>query len=169
MRNFPISGIQRFTLSVASDPDRTITFVVAAAACPAMSAVNAEESHRAGIIRRYKNSTQEKSPDELVYHQGFTSMPKAGFEPARLAAPPPQDGVSASSTTSARSRGLKPAAILLLLRCVGRRRRRSRSALLLLRLGRRLLSRLLLLLRLVLSSPFVNDGGAARLQIEDRQ
>ena len=33
-------------------------------------------------------------------------MPKAGFEPARLAAPPPQDGVSASSTTSARSRGL---------------------------------------------------------------
>ncbi len=29
-------------------------------------------------------------------------MPKAGFEPARLAAPPPQDGVSASSTTSAR-------------------------------------------------------------------
>ena len=28
-------------------------------------------------------------------------MPKAGFEPAHLAAPPPQDGVSASSTTSA--------------------------------------------------------------------
>src|SRR5262245_938922 len=29
-------------------------------------------------------------------------MPKAGLEPARLAAPPPQDGVSANSTTSAR-------------------------------------------------------------------
>ena len=29
-------------------------------------------------------------------------MPKAGLEPACLAAPPPQDGVSANSTTSAR-------------------------------------------------------------------
>ncbi len=29
-------------------------------------------------------------------------MRKAGFEPARLTPPPPQDGVSASSTTSAR-------------------------------------------------------------------
>ena len=29
------------------------------------------------------------------------TMPKAGLEPARLAAPPPQDGVSANSTTSA--------------------------------------------------------------------
>src|SRR5262245_7481219 len=28
-------------------------------------------------------------------------MPKAGLEPARLATPPPQDGVSANSTTSA--------------------------------------------------------------------
>jgi hypothetical protein len=28
-------------------------------------------------------------------------MPKAGLEPACLAAPPPQDGVSANSTTSA--------------------------------------------------------------------
>lgn len=27
---------------------------------------------------------------------------KAGLEPARLAAPPPQDGVSTSSTTSAK-------------------------------------------------------------------
>src|SRR5215475_13272742 len=97
-------------------------------------------------------------------------MPKAGFEPARLAAPPPQDGVSASSTTSARSRGLKPAATLLLLRCVGRCRSWSRSALLLLRLGRRLLSRLLLLLLLlVLSRSFANDGGAVRLQIQNRQ
>jgi len=29
-------------------------------------------------------------------------VPKAGFEPARVSPPPPQDGVSASSTTSAR-------------------------------------------------------------------
>jgi hypothetical protein len=28
-------------------------------------------------------------------------MPKAGFEPARVSPPPPQDGVSANSTTSA--------------------------------------------------------------------
>jgi hypothetical protein len=31
----------------------------------------------------------------------LTRMPKAGLEPACLAAPPPQDGVSANSTTSA--------------------------------------------------------------------
>ena len=31
-------------------------------------------------------------------------VPKAGFEPARVSPPPPQDGVSASSTTSARFR-----------------------------------------------------------------
>src|SRR6266581_691572 len=30
---------------------------------------------------------------------------KGGFEPPRLSAPPPQDGVSASSTTSAQKRG----------------------------------------------------------------
>ena len=28
-------------------------------------------------------------------------MPKAGFEPAQVSPPPPQDGVSANSTTSA--------------------------------------------------------------------
>jgi hypothetical protein len=42
-------------------------------------------------------------------------MPKAGLEPARLAAPPPQDGVSANSTTSARSKiffELTPASVL---------------------------------------------------------
>src|SRR5205809_2110732 len=101
-------------------------------------------------------------------------MPKAGLEPACLAAPPPQDGVSANSTTSAKS--------LFLFRC----RRRSRSVL----LGRRLLGRLLLrrrlllllrlagrwllllrlaghwllLLRLILlPGAFANDGGAAGL------
>ena len=31
---------------------------------------------------------------------------KGGFEPPRLSAPPPQDGVSASSTTSAEGRTL---------------------------------------------------------------
>ena len=90
-------------------------------------------------------------------------MPKAGLEPACLAAPPPQDGVSANSTTSAKS--------LFLFRC----RRRSRSVL----LGRRLLGRRLrwslllllllagrwlLLLRLILlPGAFANDGGAAGL------
>ena len=85
-------------------------------------------------------------------------MPKAGLEPACLAAPPPQDGVSANSTTSAKS--------LFLFRC----RRRSRSVL----LGRRLrwslllllllAGRWLLLLRLILlPGAFANDGGAAGL------
>ena len=80
-------------------------------------------------------------------------MPKAGLEPACLAAPPPQDGVSANSTTSAKS--------LFLFRC----RWRSRSVLLLwLLLCRRLLlllrlRRLLLLLRLILlPGAFANDG-----------
>src|SRR5215475_14457384 len=41
--------------------------------------------------------------EQIMLHLGrFTGMPKAGLEPARLAAPPPQDGVSANSTTSAR-------------------------------------------------------------------
>jgi len=35
---------------------------------------------------------------------GIAMVPKAGFEPARVSPPPPQDGVSASSTTSARCR-----------------------------------------------------------------
>jgi hypothetical protein len=35
---------------------------------------------------------------------------KGGFEPPRLSAPPPQDGVSASSTTSARVRTINPEA-----------------------------------------------------------
>src|SRR5512135_1782121 len=35
---------------------------------------------------------------------GIKMVPKAGFEPARVSPPPPQDGVSASSTTSARWR-----------------------------------------------------------------
>src|SRR5437016_2696384 len=97
-------------------------------------------------------------------------MPKAGLEPACLAAPPPQDGVSANSTTSAKS--------LFLFRC----RRRSRSLLLGRRLlGRRLLGRRLLLRRrlllllllagrwllllrlILLPGAFANDGGAAGL------
>src|SRR5437016_8497995 len=95
-------------------------------------------------------------------------MPKAGLEPACLAAPPPQDGVSANSTTSAKS--------LFLFRC----RWRSRSVL----LGRRLLGRRLrwslllllllagrwLLLRLILlPGAFANDGGAAGPGNQDRQ
>src|SRR5262245_49293937 len=81
-------------------------------------------------------------------------MPKAGFEPARLAAPPPQDGVSASSTTSARL--ILP---LLLFRSAGR----CRSTLLLLRLCRSLLSRLrlLLLLLLLLFCPFPYNRGTS--------
>ena len=43
-----------------------------------------------------------KKPINIPVQLVDSTMPKAGFEPARLAAPPPQDGVSASSTTSAR-------------------------------------------------------------------
>src|SRR5437764_13269660 len=94
-------------------------------------------------------------------------MPKAGLEPARLAAPPPQDGVSANSTTSAfkAGTGCRHSDLLLLWR--GRRRSRSRRALLLL-LGRRLLL-LLVLLLIFLFRAFAHDGGAARLRDQDRE
>src|SRR5437016_7678442 len=38
---------------------------------------------------------------EIADSRAINIMPKAGLEPACLAAPPPQDGVSANSTTSA--------------------------------------------------------------------
>ena len=80
-------------------------------------------------------SFAKKRPSELVILKAHTFMPKAGFEPARLAAPPPQDGVSANSTTSARLIFYR----LLLFRR-GWRRCRSRSALLRCRLRRSLLA-----------------------------
>ena len=49
-----------------------------------------------GLIQNKKRNTRV-----LRVALVWRSMPKAGFEPARLAAPPPQDGVSANSTTSA--------------------------------------------------------------------
>src|ERR1051326_8767024 len=42
-----------------------------------------------------------RNPIALVF--GGFMVRKGGFEPPRLSAPPPQDGVSASSTTSALS------------------------------------------------------------------
>src|SRR5262245_26024991 len=53
-------------------------------------------------VQILKVATKRKrlcSPD----YRAVTFMPKAGLEPACLAAPPPQDGVSANSTTSARA------------------------------------------------------------------
>ena len=44
----------------------------------------------------------KRSTKNSLISQNALKMPKAGLEPARLAAPPPQDGVSANSTTSAR-------------------------------------------------------------------
>src|SRR5213592_3579320 len=103
-------------------------------------------------------------------------MPKAGLEPACLAAPPPQDGVSANSTTSAKSLFLfrcrwRNRSVLLLRLLLCRRLllllRLRRLLLLLLLAGRRLLllaGRRLLLLRLILlPGAFANDGGAAGL------
>src|SRR6267142_6462623 len=116
-------------------------------------------------------------------------MPKAGLEPACLAAPPPQDGVSANSTTSAsklsrppvrspllflRSCGRRRRALLLLLLRSRRRGRLGRLTLLGRRLGRRLarrrgrrlhrLGRLILLLR-----SFADDGTAAGPRNQNRQ
>src|SRR6267142_2198386 len=108
-------------------------------------------------------------------------MPKAGLEPACLAAPPPQDGVSANSTTSASklsrppvrspllflwSCGRRRRALLLLLLRSRRRGRLGRLTLLGRRLGRRLhrLGRLILLLR-----SFADDGRAAGPRNQNRQ
>ena len=44
------------------------------------------------------------NPRKTGFPLKFAMVPKAGFEPARVSPPPPQDGVSASSTTSARCR-----------------------------------------------------------------
>src|SRR5438093_12084539 len=92
-------------------------------------------------------------------------MPKAGLEPARLAAPPPQDGVSANSTTSAKClflfrRRWRGRSVLL----SGSRRLLSRGRLLS-GLGRlRWLARLLLLLRrILLFGAFANDRRTAGL------
>ena len=53
----------------------------------------------------------QNTPDKKRGESNVTRFPlkiamvsKAGFEPARVSPPPPQDGVSASSTTSARCR-----------------------------------------------------------------
>src|SRR5207247_9987332 len=90
-------------------------------------------------------------------------MPKAGLEPARLAAPPPQDGVSANSTTSAKCllllrRCWCSRSILLVRRLLGRWLL-GRRLLILLLLSRRLLLRLLRLILLL--GAFTNDRRAA--------
>jgi integrase len=48
--------------------------------------------------------TKKGKPAKTGIPFGIALVPKAGFEPARVSPPPPQDGVSASSTTSARCR-----------------------------------------------------------------
>src|ERR1700680_2591108 len=49
---------------------------------------------------------------------------KGGFEPPRLSAPPPQDGVSASSTTSARARRLRSGSSIIAKAACSKRERR---------------------------------------------
>ena len=48
--------------------------------------------------RRFLDLTVEV---ESIQYTAIKLVRKGGFEPPRLSAPPPQDGVSASSTTSA--------------------------------------------------------------------
>src|SRR5258705_11146686 len=61
----------------------------------------------------------ECSTPELQW-QRTTRMPWRGFEPRRLSAPPPQDGVSTSFTTRARTTGptgLEPATSRVTVEC----------------------------------------------------
>ena len=57
------------------------------------------ESHWSDLNRRPLD--YESSALPLSYSGDFLTMPWRGFEPRRLAAPPPQDGVSTSFTTRA--------------------------------------------------------------------
>ena len=50
---------------------------------------------------RLKNKTGNATNNKIV---GTKYVPGTGFEPARLAAPPPQDGVSTNFTTRAISK-----------------------------------------------------------------
>ena len=49
----------------------------------------------------YDNCTKLGSCLQPIQSTALKLVRKGGFEPPRLSAPPPQDGVSASSTTSA--------------------------------------------------------------------
>jgi hypothetical protein len=61
------------------------------------------ESHWSDLNRRPLD--YESSALPLSYSGDFLTMPWRGFEPRRLAAPPPQDGVSTSFTTRAMNCG----------------------------------------------------------------
>ena len=80
--------------------------------CPRRPATRRRESHRSGLNRRpldYESSALPLSYcgdlpcDRPPMHGGLCTagMPWRGFEPRRLSAPPPQDGVSTSFTTRA--------------------------------------------------------------------
>ncbi len=63
------------------------------------------DAHPGGSVQRPKRhinriDTKKKSL-RTVYEDFYFSVRKAGLEPARLAAPPPQDGASANFATSA--------------------------------------------------------------------
>ncbi len=58
---------------------------------------------RTTMIRNRQTKTWTMVRRVIIFFSlGISMVRKGGFEPPRLAAPPPQDGVSASSTTSAR-------------------------------------------------------------------
>jgi integrase len=56
------------------------------------------------LILLHANHTRERRAPELNEWKRVRMVRKVGFEPTRLAAPPPQDGASASSATSAQGR-----------------------------------------------------------------
>jgi hypothetical protein len=69
------------------------------------------ESHRSGLNRRPLDYESSALPLSYCGNARGPLMPWLGFEPRRLAAPPPQDGVSTSFTTRARTFSLQPSAL----------------------------------------------------------
>ena len=71
---------------------------------PAVSAARRGEEVWISVMPERSVLTNKRNPATTGFPFWFQMVPKAGFEPARVSPPPPQDGVSASSTTSARCR-----------------------------------------------------------------
>ena len=98
------SGTGRVKFSRANSSRTTKTALRESAA---MSVENSSKSHRSGLNRRpldYESSALPLSYCGRVFSVSCCEsccMPWRGLEPRRLAAPPPQDGVSTNFTTRA--------------------------------------------------------------------
>ena len=111
LRRVPIPRMERFFEVFIADPslhpNRTGTLSMLArirffrvSAFRLMTTIYREHERKVSCL----GTREEQSISSIAkghIFKALTIMPKAGFEPAHLAAPPPQDGVSANSTTSA--------------------------------------------------------------------